>query len=168
MSPTAVVCYVKPQKETKQFRSHTVGDDVKFYELTSGLSSKKRTQRITEILASLRKLKFSILAVYLDHEDLKEFLILAEMMQMTGSKYKWILPKRNIPKTIPLPTNILMVQLNNFTNFQNILSDAADLVKYGLESYFHQHKKDEIPYKNCLDTRYSSFGEVFYRLTIFT
>lgn len=166
-APVAVICNTVTHEELKRFNVYLTGDDMKFYQLTSGLSSNKRTKKIAEILASIRNLKINNLLTYIDQEDLKEVLTLGEMMQMTGLGYNWIIPWRNIPIKTTLPINTFIVKLKNQSSgFQNILSDAIDLIKQGFVSYTHKYTMNTIPQVRCLDIVDSTFGEEFYRFII--
>ena len=166
-APVAVICNTKTDEEIKHFNVYSTGNDIKFYQLTSGLSSRKRTKKIAEILANIRNLKINNLVTYIDQQDLRDLLTLGEMMQMTGSGYNWIIPWRNIPIKTTRPLNTFIIKLKNQSSgFQNILSDAVDLIKQGFVNYTEKYTLDTIPHVRCLDIVDPTFGEEFYRFII--
>lgn len=162
-TPAAVLCNTKTYEGMKYLTTSAFRDDIKFYHLTFGLSSAKRIHAVAEILAKIRNLKVNNLVIYVDQEDLREVITLGEMMQMTGSKYKWILTWENKPSNISLPVNTLILQPKNSTELKNILSDAADLIKQAFGSYTNKYTKDRVPYASCFDIVDPSFGEEFHR-----
>jgi hypothetical protein len=159
-TPAAVICYTKTNEELKHLNTSTY-QDVKFYHLISGLSSKKRTQAVAKILAKIRKLNIHNLVFYVDQEDLEEFFTLGEMMQMTGSKYRWILPRRSKPSGVYLPVNTLLLQPKNSTKLQNIFDDAIHLINQTFRSFIKHY--EDVPHMRCFDKLNSSFGEKFHR-----
>ena len=161
----AVICYTKTYDELKHLINATAFQDVKFYHLTSGLSSKKRTQAVAKILAKIRNLKIYNLIIYVDQKDLKEFFVLGEMMQMMESKYRWIIPwtiKRNENF---LPKNTFILQPKNSTKIQDILSDAVDFINQAFRGFMDKNK--DVPDVRCFDKVHPSFGQKFHRFIYF-
>ena len=166
-APVAIICNTITDEEINQFNVYTTGEDIKLYQLTSELSAAKRTKKIVEIMTEIRNLKISNLVTYIDQEDLREMLTLGEMMQMTGSGYKWIIPWRNMPTKTLLPLNTFVIKLKNESSgFENILSDAVELVKQSFVSYTREYAMDTIPHVRCFDMVDPTFGEDFYRFII--
>ena len=159
----AVICYTKTYDELKHLINATAFQDIKFYHITSGLSSKKRTQAVAKILAKIKNLKISNLVIYVDQKDLQEFFALGEMMQMTESKYRWIIPRTSKRYENFLTKNTLILQPKNSTKLQDILSDAVDFIN----QTFRRFMNKDVPGVRCFDKEHPSFGEEFHRFIYF-